>query len=101
MMRIRGCFWHKGSNGLGVGPMWLRRRLPYRKTFDAAARKHDKWYDTKGDGWAIELDDLLFLCECLKVSKTSLQRLFAYLYFFLVRTFGWAFYRYNKQIKDK
>ena len=69
MMRIKGCLWHEGSNGLGVGPMWLRRWLPYRKTFDTAARKHDDWYDTKGDGWARELDDLLFLCECLKVAK--------------------------------
>ena len=34
--------------------------------------------------------------ECLKVAKTPMQRLFAYLYFLLVRTFGWAFYRYNK-----
>ena len=96
MMRIKGCLWHEGSNGLGVGPMWLRRWLPYRKAFDAAARMHDEWYDTKGDGWARELDDLLFLYECLKASKTSMQRLFAYLYFLLVRIFGWAFYRYNK-----
>lgn len=96
MMRIRGCLWHEGSNGLGVGPMWLRRWLPYRKTFDAAARKHDEWYDMEGDGWARELDDLLFLYECLKASKTSLQRLFAYLYFLLVRLFGWAFYRYGR-----
>ena len=101
MMHLKGCLWHQGINGLGVGPMWLRRWLPYRKTFDAAARKHDEWYDTKGDGWARELDDLLFLCECLKVSKTSIQRLFAYLYFLLVRLFGWMFYRYQKQIKDK
>lgn len=76
--------------------MWLRRRLPYRKLFDAAARKHDEWYDMKGDGWARELDDLLFLCECIKVSKTPIQRLFSYLYFILVRMFGWMFYRYNK-----
>ena len=98
---LKGCLWHQGSNGLGVGPIWLRRWLPYRKTFDAAARKHDEWYDTKGDGWARELDDLLFLCECLKAARTPMQRFFACLYFLLVRTFGWAFYRYNKQIKDK
>ena len=96
MMHLKGCLWHQGSNGLGVGPIWLRRWLPYRKTFDTAARKHDAEYDERGDGWARELDDLLFLCECLKVSKTSLQRLFAYLYFLLVRMFGWAFYRYKK-----
>ena len=101
MMHLKGYLWHQGINGLGVGPMWLRRWLPYRKTFDAAARKHDEWYDTKGDGWARELDDLLFLYESLKVSKTPMQRFFAYLYFLLVRMVGWMFYRYNKQIKDK
>ncbi len=95
-MMLKGCFWHKGSNGLGVGPMWLRRWLPYRKAFDDAARKHDDWYDTKGDGWARELDDLLFLYECLRVDKTPMQRLFAYLYFLLVRMFGWMFYRYDR-----
>ncbi len=95
-MRLRGCFWHKGSNGLGVGPMWLRRWLPCRKAFDAAARKHDEWYDTKGDGWARELADLLFLCSCLSVSDTAFQRMVAYVYYALVRLFGWAFYRYGR-----
>lgn len=76
--------------------MWLRLLLPYRKTFDAAARTHDYWYDAKGDGWARKLDDLLFLYECLRVAKTSIQRFFAYLYFLLVRMFGWAFYRYDR-----
>lgn len=22
-MRLKGCFWHEGSNGLGIGPKWL------------------------------------------------------------------------------
>ena len=76
--------------------MWLRRWLPYRKTFDAAARTHDYWYDAKGDGWARELDDLLFLYECLRVANTPIQRFSAYLYFLLVRVFGWLFYRYDR-----
>ena len=96
MMRIRGCLWHKGSNGLGVGPMWLRRWLPYRKTFDAAARKHDECYDTRGDGESRKAYDLLFLCSCLSVSDTALQCMVAYVYYALVRLFGWAFYRYDR-----
>ena len=38
---LKGLLWHKDSNGLGVGPIWLRRLLPYRKLFDSAARIHD------------------------------------------------------------
>ena len=38
---IKGLLWHEGSNGLGVGPIWLRRLLPYRRLFDKAARIHD------------------------------------------------------------
>lgn len=95
-MTLRGCLWHEGSNGLGVGPMWLRRWLPYRKTFDAAARKHDDCYDTCGDGESRKAYDLLFLCSCLSVSGTTLQCMVAYAYYALVRMFGWAFYRYDR-----
>ena len=38
---LKGLLWHEGSNGLGIGPIWLRRLLPYRKLFDSAARIHD------------------------------------------------------------
>lgn len=95
-MTFKGCLWHEGSNGLGVGPMWLRRCLPYRKRFDKAARKHDECYDTRGDGEARKAYDLLFLCSCLSVSDTALQRMVAYVYYMLVRLFGWAFYRYDR-----
>lgn len=95
-MGLRGCLWHEGVNGLGVGPMCLRRWLPCRKRFDKAARKHDECYDTRGDGEARKVYDLLFLCSCLSASDTALQRLFAYVYYALVRAFGWAFYRYDR-----
>ena len=95
-MRIRGCLWHKGSNGLGVGPMWLRRWLPYRKRFDKAARKHDECYDTRGDWKDRREDDILFLQSLLEVSETTLQVSVAVVYFYLVRLFGWLFYRYKK-----
>lgn len=95
-MTLRGCLWHEGTNGLGVGPMWLRRWLPCRKRFDKAAREHDAWYDTQGDGWARELDDLLFLMNCLKVSETVPQQMMAIIYYGIVRVFRWMFFRYDK-----
>ena len=91
---LKGLLWHEGSNGLGVGPIWLRKLLPYRKLFDSAARIHDQCYDTKGD--SRKLYDLLFLYNCLKVSTNPLQKLVAYIYYILVRLFRWLFYRYNK-----
>ena len=96
MMRIRGCLWHKGSNGLGVGPMWLRRWLPYRKAFDAAARKHDECYDTCGDGWSRRMYDIGFLIMCLKASRSDMARIVAWAYFILCRLFGWMFFKYKK-----
>ena len=83
-MKIKGALWKKGVNGLGVGPMWLRKLLPYRKLFDKAARKHDECYDTSGDGEERKAYDLLFLCSCLSVSNTPMQRIAAYIYFVLV-----------------
>lgn len=74
-MTLRGCLWHEGSNGLGVGPMWLRKLLPYRKRFDKAARRHDECYDTRGDGETRKAYDLLFLRVCLKASETPQQRM--------------------------
>ena len=96
MMHLKGCLWHKGSNGLGVGPMWLRRWLPYRKRFDKAARKHDAEYDEQGDWKDRREDDILFLQSLLEASETTLQVSVAVVYFYLVRLFGWLFYRYKK-----
>ena len=93
---LKGCLWHKDSNGLGVGPLWLRRWLPYRKKFDAAARKHDAEYDELGDWKDRREYDILFLQSLLEVSVTTLQVSVAIVYFYLVRLFGWLFYRYNK-----
>lgn len=95
-MCLRGCFWHEGSNGLGVGPVWLRRWLPCRKAFDTAARMHDECYDTQGDGDMRKMADYVFLFEMLKACYKPWQRGMAYVYFGLVRGFGWMFYRYEK-----
>ena len=93
---LKGCFWHKGSNGLGVGPMWLRRCLPYHKKFDAAARKHDAEYDERGDWKDRREFDILFLQSLLEVSETTLQVSIVIVYFYLIRLFRWLFYRYKK-----
>ena len=93
---LKGCIWHKGSNGLGIGPLWLRRWFPYRKKFDAAARKHDMEYDELGDWKDRREYDILFLQSLLEISVTTLQVSVAIVYFYLVRLFGCWFYRYNK-----
>ena len=92
-MKIKGIFYKPGINGLGVRGF---HRLPYRKRFDKAARKHDECYDTRGDRESRKAYDLLFLCSCLSVSDTALQCMVAYVYYALVRLFGWAFYRYDR-----
>lgn len=95
-MKIRGCLWKPGINGLGVGPQWLRVLLPYRKQFDTAARIHDDNYDHRGDSHDRFLFDKYLLDNMLMQSSSDLQVLFAILYYILVRLFGWMFYRYNR-----
>ena len=95
-MRLRGALWHEGSNGLGVGPMWLRRCLPYRQRFRYAAIQHDMAYDCNGDGEHRRFADWSFLAMCLSVSDNGLQRLTAWVYFVAVRMFGWLYYRYGR-----
>ena len=92
-MRLKGALWKPGVNGLGV---WGIRCLPYRKRFDAAARKHDAEYDERGDWKDRREFDILFLQSMLEVSETTLQVSVAVVYFYLVRLFGWMFYRYKK-----
>ena len=94
---LRGCLWHPGTNGLGVGPMWLRRCLPYRVLFNAAAIKHDNSYDIKGGKWYLRaVADLSFLHDMLKMSCNIEERIMALVYYVLVRIFGWMFYRYDR-----
>lgn len=93
---LKGCLWHEGSNGLGVGPMWLRKLLPYRQLFDKAAREHDRRYDTQGNGTLRKVYDVGFLINCLCVCRTTWQCVTAWTYFILCRMFGWMFYRYDR-----
>jgi hypothetical protein len=93
-MMLRGILWKEGVNGLGVGRF---HALPCRRTFDTAARLHDAAYDLNGDRWARKIADLIFLVNMLKVSKRWYHRLFAYIYYIMVRMFGWAFFRYDNK----
>lgn len=92
-MRLRGVLYEPGINGLGVRGI---HRLPYRRLFDSAARKHDAAYDETGNGRARRDADWGFLADMLQVCETPVQRMCAYFYFGVVRAFGWAFYRYNR-----
>ena len=95
--RIKGCLWKEGVNGLGVGPMWLRRWLPYRELFDTAARIHDDEYDQKGGGNMRFLFDKFLLENMLRRSENDVQAVFSVAYFVCVRMFGWLFYRYDRE----
>lgn len=98
--RIKGCLWKQGINGLGVGPAWLRRLVPYRERFDTAARIHDDEYDQKGDGHMRFLFDKYLLENMLRRSGNDVQAVFSLVYFVLVRAFGWLFYRYDREMNE-
>ena len=93
MKKLRGMLWKPGVNGLGVRGMHC---LPYRRRFDAAARKHDAEYDEKGGGKDRREYDIIFLQSMLEVCETTLQVSVAVVYFYAVRLFGWMFYRYTR-----
>lgn len=92
-LRLKGCLWKPGINGLGVRGI---HRLPYRKRFDKAAREHDRCYDIRGDRGERFYFDVEFLKDCINSCESDLQCGFAIVYFVVVRMLGWAFYRYNK-----
>lgn len=96
--RIKGCLWKDGINGLGVGPAWLRRLVPYRERFDTAARIHDDEYDQKGDGHMRFLFDKYLIENMLRRSENDVQAVFSMVYFVCVRVFGWLFYRYDREM---
>ena len=95
MKKLRGTMWKPGVNGLGVGPVWMRRLLPYRWQFDAAGREHDKWYDIGGESYARLMYDLRFFADMVSWCENWKQLLMAHVYFIAVRMFGWAFFRYH------
>ncbi len=92
-IRIKGCLWKEGVNGLGIRGM---SRLPYRRLFDVAAREHDRKYDLGGDGGDRRFADLVFLWQCAAVCKTDAQAFMAMAYYTAVRLFGWLFFNYKK-----
>lgn len=94
--KLRGFLWHQGIDGLGVGPQWLRRFLPYRKRFDTAARIHDDLYDHKGNDHSRYLADRYLLESMVRQSENDIQILFSIVYYIAVRVNGWMFYRYNR-----
>lgn len=92
-VKIKGCLWRPGINGLGVLGF---HRLPYRKRFDTAARNHDAEYDEQGNWKDRREYDIIFLQSMLEVSETTLQVSVAVIYFYAVRLFGWLFFNYKK-----
>ena len=96
-MRLRGFLWKPGINGLGVGPMWMRRLLPYRHCFDGAAKEHDRRYDNGGTCRDRRTADSIMLTDMVRMCGNDLQVVFSIEYYFMVRAFGWLFFRYNSK----
>ena len=96
MKKLRGMLWKPGVNGLGIGPKWLRRLLPYRKRFHEAALHHDVRYDKRGGDKERCKYDIAFLEDMIYDSSSTLQVSVAVVYYYAVRVFGWLFYRYNR-----
>lgn len=93
MKQLRGILWKPGVNGLGVRGF---HHLPYRHLFNAAACEHDANYDERGTWKDRRIYDIHFLRCMAKVCQSDLQCDFAFVYFVIVRLFGWLFYRYGR-----
>lgn len=91
-MKIKGCLWKEGVNGLGVRGI---HKLPYRKLFDKAARIHDSNYDDGCNSYNRYIADTDFLMDCISVCSNDIQSFFAIFYFIIVRLFGWLFFNYK------
>jgi hypothetical protein len=82
-----------------VFPQWLLALLPFARLFNSAAFVHDSMYagNTKSKS---RLDaDKIFLQNCLIAARTRVGFIrpfalaFSYIYFCLVRMYGWLFYK--------
>lgn len=92
-LRLKGCLWKPGINGLGVRGF---HHIPYRVLFDIPARMHDNDYDKQGKGNDRFDYDVTFLRNCLWLCSKDVETFFAILYFIFVRIFGWMFFRYHR-----
>lgn len=70
--------------------------MPYAGRFALAALAHDWLYELGGDDFERRMADLAFFELMLDECDTVFQAFFAFAYFVLVRSFGWAFFRYRE-----
>ena len=95
-MKLKGVFWKEGINGLGVGPQWMRRLVPYKRKFDLPACAHDRAYDVGGSEADRLRADRALLDVMLSLCTNGTQLLFAAFYYCMVRIFGRLFFRYDE-----
>lgn len=95
-MRMKGIFWKEGINGLGVGPAWMRKLLPYRVEFDQPACRHDRLYDKGGTEKDRKRADKILLSDMLANSDNIGMMLFSVIYYLMTRCFGFMFFRYDR-----
>lgn len=74
--------------GLGISWLW---KLPDTHPFYFAGVNHDRAYDLKISKTSYEADQV-FLKECLSVANTAWLKAQAYLFYGLVRV--WGYYRW-------
>lgn len=85
---MRLYFWKKG---LGPNIFWpLRYLLPYNKLFHWSAILHDDLYSIS---YNKNRADEMFYKSMIAVSKNKLQKIFAYIYYILVKKFWFLFYK--------
>lgn len=85
----------KGNTGLWPNELGLLRyMLPYNGVFHIASKFHDVWYGRWWDENDRQRVDEMFYRLMLSVSTNPLQRLFAYIYYKLVRKFWYTYFVY-------
>ena len=93
LFNLRLWFWKVWLGPDIFGP--FRYLLPYNTLFHIAARYHDIAY-TRGWDKVVKCKvDEMFLRLMLSVCKNKLQKWFAYIYYYLVKSLGFMFFSYQ------
>ena len=84
---MRLSYWNKWlwPNKLGI----FRYLLPYNKLFHWSAILHDNLYEISFNK---KRADKMFYKSMLAVSSNKMQRIFAFIYYYLVKKFWFLFY---------
>lgn len=79
--------------GPAIFPQWVLACLPFAMTFNNAAYSHDVAYAGNSKHKSRFEADYVFLTRCKAASTNLTSYCFAHIYFVLVRTYGWMFWK--------